>query len=52
MKHSKKIVIFSLTMPKTENPFATLETTLGKFKGIRATFESLGLRVELVGFRK
>jgi hypothetical protein len=52
MKNSKKIVIFSLTMPKTENPFATLSTTLARFGEMRQAFESLGLRVELVDFKK
>lgn len=52
MKNSKKIVIFSLTMPKTENSFATLSTTLAKFGEMRKAFESLGLRVEIVDFRK
>lgn len=51
-KKNRKKVIFTLTMPKTENPFATLSTTLSKFGEMRKAFESLGLRVELVDFRK
>ena len=52
MSSNRKTVVFSLQMPKTEIPFATLETTLKRFGKMRADFESLGLRVEVVNFRK
>ena len=52
MSKSKKVVVFSLTMPKTEIPFATLSTTLKRFGKMRADFETLGLRVELVDLKK
>jgi len=45
---SKKVVVFSLTMPKTEIPFAELSTTLKKFGKMRADFEQLAVRVEVV----
>lgn len=48
---SKK-VIFSLAMPKSEVQFATLETTLKKFAKLRQDFEGLGLRVEVVDFKR
>ncbi len=51
-KQNRKKVIFTLTMPKTEIPFATLSTTLAKFGEMRKAFESLGLRVEVIDFRK
>ena len=51
-KSSRKTVIFTLTMPKTEIPFAQLSTSLKKFGKLRADFESLGLRVEVIDFRK
>ena len=47
-KSSKKVVVFSLTMPKTEIPFAELSTTLKKFGKMRADFEQLAVRVEVV----
>lgn len=47
-KSSKKVVVFSLTMPKTEIPFATLSTTLKRFGKMRADFEQLAVRVEVV----
>jgi hypothetical protein len=44
-----KRITFSLTMPKAEVPFATLNTTLKKFGKLRADFESIGgLRVEVI----
>ena len=52
-KNSKsKTVIFALTMPKTEIPFTRLATPLKKFSQLRQDFEGLGLRVEIVDFRK
>lgn len=51
-KSSKRVVVFSLAMPKTEIPFAELSTTLKKFGKMRADFETLGLRVELVDLKK
>jgi hypothetical protein len=50
-KQGKKVVVFTLTKPKSEVPFATLRTRLGKFKALRAQFEELGLRVEVKGFK-
>jgi hypothetical protein len=52
-KSSKKskVVVFSLTMPKTEIPFATLSTTLKKFGKMRADFETLAVRVEVVDLK-
>lgn len=50
-KQGKKVVVFTLTKPKSEVPFATLRTRLGKFKSLRAQFEELGLRVEVEGFK-
>ncbi len=47
-----KIVIFTLTKPKSEVPFSTLQVPLKKFKKLRADFEDLGLRVEVEDFRK
>ena len=47
-KKSKKSVVFSLTMPKSEVTFATLATPLKAFGKLRQDFESLDLRVELV----
>ena len=49
---SSKTVIFALTMPKTEIPFTRLQTPLKRFGKLREDFESLGLRVEIVDFRK
>ena len=49
---SSKTVIFALTMPKTEIPFTKLSTPLKKFSKLRGHFESLGLSVEIVDFRK
>jgi hypothetical protein len=43
-----KRIVFSLTMPKAENPFATLTTTLKRFGAMRQGFEGLGVRVEVV----
>ena len=51
-KKSSKVVIFNLTMPKTEIPFARLSTPLKRFGKLREAFEVLGLRVEIVDFRK
>lgn len=51
-KSSKKIVVFSLTMLGSENPFATLEVPLKKFAALRADFEGLGLHVSVNGFHK
>jgi hypothetical protein len=51
-KQSKKTVIFTLTMPKTEIPFAQLSTSLKRFGKMRADFESLALRVEVIDFKK
>ncbi len=51
-KKSSKTVIFALTMPKTEIPFTTLSTPLKKFGKLREDFETLGLRVEVVNFKK
>lgn len=50
-KQGKKIVVFSLTKPKSEVPFARLTTRLRKFSKMRAQFEELGLRVEVEGFK-
>ena len=49
---SSKTVIFALTMPKTEIPFTKLSTPLKRFGKLREDFESLGLRVEIVDFKK
>ena len=51
-KKSSKVVIFNLTMPKTEIPFARLSTPLKRFGKLREAFEVLGLRVEIVDFKK
>ena len=51
-KKQSKTVIFALTMPKTEIPFTRLATPLKKFSKLRGHFESLGLSVEIVDFRK
>ena len=51
-KQNRKVVIFALTMPKTEIPFTKLSTPLKKFSKLREDFEVLGLRVEIVDFRK
>ena len=52
-KRSKnKTVIFNLSMPKTEIPFTKLATKLKKFSQLRQDFETLGLRVEIVDFKK
>ena len=52
-KSSKnKTIIFNLTMPKTEIPFTRLSTKLKRFSKLRQDFETLGLRVEIVDFRK
>ena len=48
---SSKVVVFSLTMPKTEIPFATLRTSLKKFGKMRADFETLAVRVEVVDLK-
>lgn len=50
-KQGKKVVVFSLTKPKSEVPFARLTTRLKKFSKMRAQFEELGLRVEVEGFK-
>jgi len=49
---SSKVVIFALTMPKTEIPFTRLSTKLKRFSKLRQDFETLGLRVEIVDFKK
>ena len=49
---NSKVVIFALTMPKTEIPFTKLSTPLKRFSKLREDFEVLGLRVEVVDFRK
>ena len=51
-KKNSKVVIFNLTMPKTEIPFTRLSTPLKKFSKLRGHFETLGLSVEIVDFRK
>ena len=51
-KKQSKTVIFALTMPKTEIPFTRLATPLKKFSKLREDFETLGLRVEIVDFKK
>ena len=51
-KKNSKVVIFALTMPKTEIPFTKLSTPLKRFGQLRRDFESLGLRVEIVNFKK
>ena len=51
-KQNSKTVIFNLTMPKTEIPFTRLSTPLKRFGKLREDFEALGLRVEIVDFRK
>ena len=52
-KRSKnKTIIFALSMPKTEIPFTRLSTKLKRFSQLRQDFETLGLRVEIVDFRK
>jgi len=51
-KKQSKVVIFALTMPKTEIPFTRLATPLKKFSKLREDFEVLGLRVEIVDFKK
>ena len=50
-RQAKKVVVFSLTKPKSEVPFARLTTRLKKFAKMRAHFEELGLRVEVEGFK-
>ncbi len=51
-KKGKKVVVFSLTRPKSENPFTQLETRLAAFGRLRADFEELGLRVEVLDFHR
>ena len=51
-KQNSKTVIFALTMPKTEIPFTKLSTPLKRFGKLREDFAALGLRVEIVDFRK
>ena len=51
-KQNRKKVIFTLTMPKTEIPFAQLSTSLKRFGKMRSDFESLALRVEVIDFKK
>ena len=43
---------FSLTKPKSEVPFTTLNVSLKKFKVLRSDFEDLSLRVEVLDFYK
>lgn len=45
-------IVFSLSLPKAEVPFAELHTSLKKFAKIREHFEALGLQVGVVGFFK
>lgn len=52
MSKKQKRVIFTLTMPKTEIPFAQLSTPLKRFGKMRQDFETLGLRVEVIDFKK
>ena len=47
-----KVVVFSLTKPKSEVPFTILEVSLKRFKDLRTNFEELGLRVEVEDFHK
>lgn len=49
-KNKKQHVIFTLTVKKSEVPFATLHTSMKKFAKMRECFESLGLDVGIVGF--
>ena len=51
-KKNRKKVSFSLTMPKSESPVAQLSTSLKQFGKMRADFESLALRVEVIDFKK
>ena len=51
-KQKNKTVIFALSMPKTEIPFTRLATKLKRFSKLRQDFETLGLRVEIVDFKK
>ena len=51
-KKNSKVVIFNLAMPKTEIPFTRLSTPLKRFGKLREDFEALGLRVEIVDFKK
>lgn len=50
MSKSKEI-IFSLTLPKAEVPFAVLPTSLKRFGAMRVHFEGLGCRVEVVDIK-
>ena len=52
MSKSVKMVEFSLTKPKSEVPFTTLNVSLKKFKMLRSDFEDLSLRVEVLDFYK
>ena len=52
MSKSVKMVEFSLTKPKSEVPFTTLNVSLKKFKVLRSDFEDLLLRVEVLDFYK
>jgi hypothetical protein len=52
MSKSVKMVEFSLTKPKSEVPFTTLNIPLKKFKVLRSDFEDLSLRVEVLDFYK
>jgi hypothetical protein len=49
---SVKMVQFSLTKPKSEIPFTTLNIPLKRFKVERREFEDLSLRVEILDFYK
>jgi hypothetical protein len=49
---SVKMVQFSLTKPKSEIPFTTLNIPLKRFKVERREFEDLSLRVEVLDFYK
>jgi len=52
MSKSVKMVEFSLTKPKSEVAFTTLNIPLKKFKVLRSEFESLTLHVEVLDFYK
>jgi hypothetical protein len=51
-KSKNSNVVFSLSLPKAEVPFAELHTSMKKFAKIREHFEVLGLQVGVVGFFK
>lgn len=51
-KSKNSNIVFSLSLPKAEVPFAELHTSMKKFAKIREHFETLGLQVGVVGFFK